>query len=65
MKMNDMMYDMSGVNEDSNLLGCDTVLDEWFLITSEIEGTTSLCNVGNHSPKNTMSQPWILQQFHT
>jgi len=62
MKMNGMMYAMSGVNEDSNLLEYDAVLiGEWFLITIEVEG----CNVGNHSPSNTVSQPWILQQFHT
>ena len=59
------MYDMSGVNEDSNLLGYDVLLGDWFLITSEVEGTTSICNVGNHSPNNTVSQAWILQQFHT
>jgi len=60
------MCDISGGNEDSNLLGYDALLlGVWFLITSEVEGTTSICNVWNHSPSNTLSQPWILQPFHT
>ena len=60
MKINDM-YDMSGVNEDSNLLGYDALLlGEWFLITSEAEGTTSICNVWINSPSSMVSHPWIL-----
>jgi len=62
----DMMYDISDVNDDSNLLGYDAaLLGEWFLITSEVEDTKSICSVGNHSPNNTASHPWILEQFRT
>ena len=61
-----MMYDTSGGNEDSNLLGYDALLlGVWFLIASEVEVTTSICSVWNHSPSNTLSQAWILQHFHT